>query len=153
MSNITKHFTMNEFARSSTAKKYDIDNSPTNAHWQNIKELCENVLEPIRQEVGKPVHITSGYRSQNLNDKLAELGYYVSPRSQHRKGQAADFIVNGLTIEQLGDIIDNAGIVYDQMISETAKRGDHVSTWVHISYNKDKNRKRRFSMLNGKVVK
>ena len=63
---LTDHFDLSEFTRSESAKRDGIDNSPTLDHLENIKVLCEKVLEPIRAKFG-PINISSGYRSKDLN--------------------------------------------------------------------------------------
>ena len=85
----TPHFSLLEFTKSSTAIKHGIAIVPPAEAVDNLKRLCENTLEPLREELGLPVVITSGYRTKALNDLLA----HSSERSQHMQGQAADFYV------------------------------------------------------------
>ncbi len=91
MNNImyTPHFAELEFTESATAKKHGIENRPTPEVMVNLRTLCENTLEPLRKALGLPVIITSGYRCEALNDIIA----HRSHKSQHLKGQAADFYV------------------------------------------------------------
>ena len=91
-------------------------------------------LQPIRNLINKPIIITSGYRCANLN-KI--LGGAVN--SQHLNGQAADFIVKNMTPEKIINIILKSDIKFDQLINEHDK-------WVHISYNKEKNRHQVFKI-------
>ena len=85
----TPHFAELEFIESATARKYGIDNRPTPEVVANLKRLCENTLEPLREALGLPVVITSGYRCKALNDIIT----HHSHTSQHLYGQAADFYV------------------------------------------------------------
>ena len=85
----TPHFAALEFIESPTARKYGIDNRPTPEAEENLKRLCENTLEPLREALGLPVIITSGFRCKALNDIIAHHAHH----SQHLKGQAADFYV------------------------------------------------------------
>lgn len=85
----TPHFAALEFTESATARKYGIENRPTPEAVANLKRLCLHTLEPLREALGLPVIITSGFRCQALNDIIA----HHSHRSQHLKGQAADFYV------------------------------------------------------------
>jgi hypothetical protein len=85
----TPHFTALEFTESATARKYGIENRPTPEAVANLKRLCMHTLEPLREALGLPVIITSGFRCKALNDIIA----HHSHRSQHLKGQAADFYV------------------------------------------------------------
>jgi len=86
-------------------------------------------LQPLRDKLQKPVKITSGYRNKRVN-KLAG----GKDTSLHTKGQAADFHVDGMSVNQVVEFIKNSGIEFDQLINEYDK-------WVHISFVKDKNRK------------
>ena len=86
---LSPHFCLDEFTKSSTAIKHGIQNNPPQEAVENLRRLCANTLEPLREELGLPVVITSGFRSKALNDLLA----HSSERSQHMQGQAADFYV------------------------------------------------------------
>ncbi len=92
---ITSHFTESEFTESPTARKYGIDNTPTPEEKANLRRLCLYTLEPLRQAVGHPLIITSGYRCKPLNDRIS----HHSHKSQHLKGQAADFYVGRKSLD------------------------------------------------------
>lgn len=124
------NFTMSELLYSDTAKKYGIKNMPNNSEvFDNMLLLITECLQPLREYIQKPMIITSGYRSQLLNQQIGGVD-----TSQHCKGQAADFIVKGMSIEQIILAVKSSGIEFDQCINE-------YNQWVHISYNKGKNRK------------
>lgn len=96
---LTPHFAEREFIESTTARKFGIDNRPTTEVVANLKRLCENTLEPLREVLGLPVVITSGYRCKALNDIIT----HHSHTSQHLYGQAADFYVGwGATLKGRG---------------------------------------------------
>jgi len=63
---VSEHFALAEFTRSESAKRHGVSNEPTPEHLENLKVLCEKVLEPIRVKFG-PINISSGYRSKALN--------------------------------------------------------------------------------------
>jgi len=86
---LSEHFSLSEFTKSSTAMKHGIKNTPPQEAVDNLKALCQGCLEPLREALGLPVVITSGYRTKALNSMLA----HSSERSQHMLGQAADFYV------------------------------------------------------------
>lgn len=86
---LSPHFCLDEFTKSSTAIKHGIQNNPPQEAVENLRRLCACTLEPLREELGLPVVITSGFRTKALNDLLA----HSSERSQHMQGQAADFYV------------------------------------------------------------
>lgn len=123
------NFTMNELIKSDKAKQHNINNMPTNAETlDNMLILIIQCLQPLRNFIGKPIIVNSGYRCQKLNTLVNG-----APNSQHLTGQACDFVVQGLTINQIIEKVKASGIEYDQLIDE--------KHWVHISYNKNKNRK------------
>lgn len=78
-------FTIKELTRSTTAEARKIDNTPTPEAEANLTELINKVLDPLRRAYGKPITVTSGYRSPRLNAAVGGV-----KTSQHRKGQAAD---------------------------------------------------------------
>ena len=91
MNNIqfTPHFELKEFTESATARRHGIANEPSFEAVENLKALCVFTLEPLREELGLPLIITSGYRTKALNSLL--VGH--SNKSQHMEGCAADFYV------------------------------------------------------------
>lgn len=126
--NLSENFSLAEFIKSQTAIRKGISNKPTAAHLAAMKALCENILEPIRAHFGKPVRVTSGYRSKALN---AAIG--GSNSSQHSLGEAADIEIPGVDNRRLAKWIE-ANLPFDQLILEGAKRGDANAGWVHVSY-------------------
>ena len=124
-----KHFTLNELTRSSTAKQYKINNTPTPEVTAKLTQLVSAVLDPARATLGAPIRVNSGYRSPALNSKLQG-----APTSQHIKGEAADLTTG--TKEgnrQLFEIIRDT-LEFDQLINEKD------FSWVHVSYRKGNNR-------------
>lgn len=89
---LTPHFALREFTESATAMKHGIDNRPTPEVVENLKQLCQHTLEPLREKLGLPIAITSGFRTKALNDIIV----HASRKSQHMSGQAADFYVKGI---------------------------------------------------------
>ena len=90
---LSEHFDLNEFTRSATADRLHIDNSIPEEFIPNLKNLCQQVLEPLREHFGIPVIISSGYRCPALNRAVGGV-----PNSQHLKGEAADIILPPLTL-------------------------------------------------------
>jgi hypothetical protein len=125
---LSKHFELAEFIRSSTAKRAGISNMPTEGHIANIKLLCEKILEPIRTHFARPIIISSGYRSSALNRAIGG-----STTSQHSSGEAADLDMDGtnVTNAQIFNYIKD-NLKFDQLIWEfgTSTNPD----WVHVSY-------------------
>lgn len=132
---IKLNFTISELLKSDTAKKHGIKNIPQSAEiYDNLLLLIINVLQPLRNYINKPIIITSGYRSPLLNQAIGGVD-----TSQHCKGQAADLIVNGMSIPAIIEAVKSSGIEYDQCINE-------FNQWVHISYNPKGNRKQSFKL-------
>lgn len=110
---LSPHFTLAEFVRSSLATRKGIDNTPSATITENLKSLCLNVLEPLRISLGKPIRISSGYRSPMLNKAVGG-----SRSSQHMFGLAADIYVDGMSTEELFQYIIHNQIPFDQLIQE-----------------------------------
>ena len=124
---LSPHFKLAEFTKSQKAIRNGIPNRPRQNHIAALKLLCEQVLEPVRQHFGKPVFISSGYRSPELNRAVGG-----STRSQHRRGEAADFEIPGVGNREVAIWIrDN--IDFDQLILEGARRGNPNAGWIHVS--------------------
>ena len=133
--NLTTNFSLLELTKSQTAERKGIDNTPSTEHQENLKLLCESVLQPVRDHFGKVVTISSGYRSPEL---CTAIGSKIT--SQHAKGQAADFEIFGVSNKALADYI-NSELYYDQLILEYWKESDPNSGWVHCSFSEGQNRK------------
>ena len=146
---LSAHFDLAEFTRSESAKRHGVSNDPTEEHLQNLKTLCEKVLEPIRMWNNGPLNISSGYRSKTLNHYIGG-----SLKSQHCEGKAADIDMDGMTgksnVEIFNYIKDN--LEFDQLIWEFGDK--NKPDWVHVSWNTGANRKQilRASKDNGRTV-
>ncbi len=130
---LSQNFSLRELTKSQTAERKGISNEPSEEHVENLKLLCTNVLQPIRDEWGV-VSISSGYRSPALCEALGSKS-----TSQHAKGQAADFECYGVDNRELFNwVVEN--LEFDQAILEFYT-GDPDSGWLHVSFNEDGNRK------------
>ncbi len=128
---LSEHLSLSEVTRSESAKRNQISNMPTGEHIANFMLLAEKIFEPIREHFGVPIHISSGYRSKELNAKIGG-----SATSQHCKGQAIDIDMDGSTngvtnADVFNYIKDN--LPFDQLIWEFGN--DTNPDWVHVSYN------------------
>jgi hypothetical protein len=127
---LSKNLTLKECVKSITASRKGIDNTPGEKEVANLKKIAKNVFQPIRDNFGVPIYVSSGYRSPKLN---VAVGGSVT--SQHCQGRALD-----LDADVYGKVT-NADIFYyikecldfDQLIWEF---GDDTNpAWVHVSYN------------------
>ena len=82
---LSQHFRLSEFTRSATASARGIDNTPSASAIDNLRRLCQEVLEPLRRHLDRPVVISSGYRCKKLNQLVGGVR-----TSQHMTGEAAD---------------------------------------------------------------
>lgn len=130
-----KYFSYSEFFKSDAAEKHQVDNIPDDAQLSqvlgNIEDLVLNVLDPLRAMIARPIIITSGYRSQRVNELVGG-----SKTSQHMLGKAADIHVQGYTPQQMEMVYRTIQMHYDfdQLIFYPSKN------IIHISWNGDKNR-------------
>lgn len=135
---LSKNLSLSEVVKSATAIKRGISNQPTKQHLQNLIKLAENVFQPLRDYIDKPIRVSSGYRSKELNKLIGGAS-----RSQHSKGEALDLDndreTNILMFNYIKDNLD-----FDQLINEQ----DY--SWIHVSYREGSNRKQVLNMVNGK---
>jgi len=122
---LSKNFSLAELTKSQTAERKGIPNTPTADHIYNLTALCENILQPIRNEFGSFI-VSSGYRSPELCEAIGSKA-----TSQHAKGEAADFEVAGVSNYKLATWIEE-NLLFDQLILECFQGGN--SGWIHCSY-------------------
>ena len=137
---LSPHFTLDEFARSGTARARKIDNTPPEWVVVNLKRLATE-LEKVRELCdGKPLAIKSGFRCKELNVAVGGSLY-----SYHMLGLAADFDPpGGFTHDQLQHMIDDdKNIIFDKIIEESAKDGAH---WLHFQVPRAEDRPRRLAL-------
>lgn len=125
----SKYFTLDEFTFSNTAVRKGIKNDPSPEHLANLQALVTNILDPLREFIGKPIRITSGYRSPSLNKAVNG-----SATSQHCFGQAADIQVPGMSVDEVVAAVRKAKLPYDQLIHE-------FNSWTHVSYDPKRDRR------------
>lgn len=146
--NLSKSFTLNELTKSQEATRLGIDNTPNEEHILNLKLLCENILQPIRDFYGMPLSVSSGYRSPELCEAIGS-----SRTSQHTRGQAADFEIFSVPNKEVAEFVVK-NLEYDQCILEFWNENEPNSGWIHCSFNSAGNRKQylQAQKLNGRVV-
>lgn len=133
---ISRNFTLYEMEKSNTAAKYKISNKIPAKYMENAENLIKNVLQPIRDAWGKPINISSGYRSQKVNEKVGG-----AKNSDHLYAAAADIKPsNGDTAGLWNLIIDmkeKGKLNCRQIIWEygTIK----APRWIHVSVNHNNN--------------
>ena len=131
---LSENLSIAEATYSATALRKGIVNKPTVTHLISLKAVANNIFQPCRNHFGKPLRVTSGYRSKELNKAIAG-----SNNSQHSKGEALDMqSTSGYTNRELFMYIKDH-LTFDQLIGEFP---DNVGefAWVHCSYKEEGNR-------------
>jgi hypothetical protein len=139
--NLSANFSLKELTKSDTATRLGIDNTPDDEAIDNLKMLCEKVLQPVRDHFGKSVTVNSGFRSSETNQATGG-----SKSSDHVKGQAADIEIAGVANADLAQwIMDN--LDYTQLILEFYTQGIPDSGWVHVSYDPNNLKKQELTAV------
>lgn len=145
---LSENFSLQELTKSETALRFGMKNEPTEADIQNLKTLCEKVLQPIRDNFKTGVKVNSGFRHPDVNAKVGG-----SKSSDHCKGQAADIEIPGIPNASLAQWISD-NLTYTQLILEFYTPGVPDSGWVHVSYDPKNLKKQNLTATskNGKTV-
>ncbi len=127
MEQFTKNFSYDELIASATAKRLGLDNRPTPEEKEKLRQLAEDILQPIRDAWNSPIVVTSGYRSEAVNNAVGGV-----KTSQHRLGEAADIKVGGKDRNRklfnfIYKLIAKGDIKVGQLIDE------YSYSWIHIS--------------------
>jgi len=139
---LSNNFSIKELIKSQTAERRDINNNPGADEIYYLKILSEKILQPVRDHYKIPFTVSSGYRCPELSIAIGS-----SKKSQHCKGQAADFEVPGISNWDLCHYIKDK-LEYDQLILECFTGGN--SGWVHCSIADDpRGELLTFDRLNG----
>ena len=137
MIRISKNFTLDELCASKTANANGIRNNPGQTDVVNLCALVHNVLQPLRDAMGEPIKIGSGFRTLKLNNAVGGVR-----NSQHMKGEAADLCIDG-DIQKGKRWFEwiKTHCEFDQLIWEkNPKTGNY---WVHVSYRADSKNRRQ----------
>jgi len=124
---LTKNFYLEEFVTSQMAERNGYRNEPNEKQIENLRLLCVNVLQPLREIIKVPIFISSGFRSSIVN---AAVGGRFN--SQHLEGKAVDFTVPGVDLKEVFELIPKH-FPFDQLIYE-------FGMWIHVSWDREKNR-------------
>ena len=123
----TKNFSYDELIASATAKRLGLDNTPTPEEKEKLRQLAEDILQPIRDAWRAPIVVTSGFRSEEVNKAVGGV-----KTSQHRLGEAADIKVGGKDRNKklfnlIYKLISTGKIKVGQLIDE------YNYQWIHVS--------------------
>ena len=136
---LSKNFSLAELTESQTGRRHNIKEqfNPPQEVITNLKELCEKVLQPIRDKVGA-IKVSSGYRSPQVNKIVGG-----ATSSQHLTGEAVDISGINISNAELFKAIKDSNLPYDQLLWEYGTKSNPA--WVHVSYTS--NRKPRKQVL------
>ena len=126
---LSKNFSLKELTRSQTAIRKGIDNTPDTEQLVNLAVLVQQVLQPCREQFGS-ISINSGLRVLELNRAIGS-----GDKSQHTKGEAADFEAYSTSNRRLAEWVEG-NLEFDQLILEYPG-SDPKDGWVHCSYKRD----------------
>mgnify|MGYP003127120242 FL=1 len=145
---LSNNFSLKELTKSQTATRRGINNVPGGLEEANLQQLCEHVLQRVRDHFGKPVTVTSGYRSPELNEAIGG-----SVTSDHCQGMAADIEIAGVSNYEVAEWIKE-NCMFKQLILEFYTPGIPDSGWVHVSYDYELNERKVMTAMkeNGRTV-
>lgn len=133
---LSPSFTLGEMLVSQTASRKRIDNTPTPQVIEALRTLAQQVLQPTRNHFNRPVVVSSGYRSPQLNRAVGG-----ARSSQHVLGEAADFTIPGVSNFAVAQWMWK-NLNYDQLIYEFGESG-----WLHVSYREGRLRNQELSAV------
>lgn len=124
---LSKNFSYDELVYSATAERLKLDNTPNEKEIEFLRKLANEVLQPIRDKWGRPIVVTSGFRSEKVNNAVGGV-----KNSQHRLGQAADLKIgsksqNKALFNFIADMVKKGEIRVGQLIDE------YGYSWIHVS--------------------
>jgi uncharacterized protein YcbK (DUF882 family) len=127
MEQFTKNFSYDELIASSTAKRLGLDNTPSEEEKEKLRQLAEEILQPIRDAWKSPIIVNSAYRSEEVNKAVGGV-----KNSQHRLGEAADITIGGKERNRklfnfIYKLINQGKIKVGQLIDE------YNYSWIHVS--------------------
>lgn len=145
---LSKNFSLQEMTKSQSGVRLGIDNTPSSEIINNLSNLVTNILQPLRDFWNRPITVSSGYRSTELNKAVGG-----SPSSEHCKGYAADIEIVGVDNFTLFEYIKK-NMKFTQLILEFYEEGIQDSGWIHVSFNPAnlKNECLKATKVNGKTV-
>jgi zinc D-Ala-D-Ala carboxypeptidase len=143
---LSDNFRLSELTKSNTALRLGIDNTPSQEEIDRLEYLCLRVLQPVRNYYNRSVIVSSGFRCLQLNQELKS-----GNRSQHVRGEAADFEIPGLDNYEVACWVrDN--LEYDQLILEFYD-GSPSSGWIHVSIKEEGNNRMECLTINKGNIK
>jgi len=135
-----KHFSLAELIRSDTALRRGIDNVPNADQIENLERLVEEILDPIREMLGTPVVVNSGFRCPALIRLVGGSGSNPGEKpSAHMDGRAADIVPLGIPIGVAFDRIRKSALPIDKVILE-------CNAWIHVQVARERAMPRRIAL-------
>ena len=125
---LSENFTLKELIESQEGRRHVITEQflPSEAVKVNLRKLCINLLQPVRDKLGQPIKVNSGFRCKRVNKIVGGVS-----SSQHIEGKAADIEGIFCTNKELFDLIKD-NFKFDQLIWEYGTKQEPA--WVHVSW-------------------
>lgn len=130
---LSKNFTFEELTRTSHTSLLNINQEEAKSFIKPLTDLCEKVLEPLREILGKAISINSGFRGKSLNKKVGGAS-----SSQHCYAEAVDIRVKDISAEELFKIIRNNLDKFNDNVGQVILEKVGGAEWIHISYKSER---------------
>lgn len=137
---LVPHFKLSELVKTSVVKYQKKNLEEAKKIMGRMYQLA-GFAERVREIIGKPLIINSGFRCVKLNNAVGG-----SLSSQHLYAEAIDIRVSGKTSSEVFRILAASDLKYDQLILE--KSGN--AQWVHVSIG---SKKEKLIYKNGKYTR
>ena len=122
MTQLSKYFSLTELVVSQSAARRGLKNIPFGKQLDNLRSTAEK-MDAIREMLGKPVLVSSGYRNAEVNALVGG-----SKTSAHMQGLGVDFTCPGYGNPlAVAKAVLAMGVEFDQLIHE-------YGAWVHIGF-------------------
>lgn len=122
---LSRNFFLHEFLKSQTATRSGIDMTPPDAVVASLRRLCTTILQPLRDDIGSGIHVTSGYRPAQLNMLIGG-----SENSDHIIGLAADVYAPRVETLELAEMIQQGADEDEWPVKQCIHE---FGGWVHVS--------------------
>jgi len=121
---LSRYFSLEQLTFSELARKKSIHNAPSDKQIENLKYLCSMVLDPLKEKLGKPITIVSGFRSRELNTAM-----FGSPESWHMAEDdkaAVDIVCKGASLKRIAETLDELQVPFDKVIISYDRSVIHI---------------------------
>lgn len=127
---LSTNFTFSEITNSSSHPELVPANQrEAETYLDNLRNQCVYILQPLRNLLGKPITITSGFRGASLNKVVGG-----TPTSDHSTGRATDIVVDGMTAKELFELIQENKGIFTGWLHKCILEEVNGKSWCHIAH-------------------